>query len=471
MKVSYRREIKRNYLIIDPETDRAEGYEIRMLQDNPMEGLLHFQVRQKEDGIQFYYDITSRQPLIRMLEGQSWRAEQLRKLMIGIFGVLERMDNYLLKENQLWLTPEYIYLEPDTFQIWLCYVPGMERDFAEDMSKLLEKILERVDHQDKESVVLAYHIYQESKKENYGIADIMRLIQNRDMYEADNGLYRDRNQGDREQAEEDSIEKEYTEREYTEREYTESGYLPKSHTKRERKVYRELKEAGAEYEKRQAGSHKNQPERERSEEQRESVGILARIWNWLTGKSKEEAEAEQMVQIPWETMFREETEKEENNARSFAHSEHNRRISHKQDREERAEGYKKNQEGYKEDHQQDYKEDYKDDYPGTVLLADFSDSRKERKLRALESGMEDIALPYYPFIIGKHVHLADYQLDQEGVSRLHLRIDREGEDYYIQDLNSTNGTRWRGRLLENNERVRIDPGDEIEIAAYRYRLE
>lgn len=108
---------------------------------------------------------------------------------------------------------------------------------------------------------------------------------------------------------------------------------------------------------------------------------------------------------------------------------------------------------------------------GTVLLSEFSQKETLRTLRALDSGEADITLSYYPFVIGKQENLVDYILKRETVSRLHLRIDRSGEDYQIMDLNSTNGTIVRGRMLENNESVPLYPGDEVQIAKYRYRFE
>lgn len=92
-------------------------------------------------------------------------------------------------------------------------------------------------------------------------------------------------------------------------------------------------------------------------------------------------------------------------------------------------------------------------------------------LKALDIGEADIALSYYPFVIGKQENMVDYMLDRDTVSRLHLRIDRIGGDYQIMDLNSTNGTVVRGMLLENNEAVPLYPGDEVQIAKYRYRFE
>ena len=162
MKISYRREFKHNYLIIDPEELTWQGYESQMMSRNSIEGVLRFQLRQMDSGVRFYYEITSRQPLSRILENRNIQAEEIRRLVIGIFGVLERAERYLLMEERILLEPQYLYVDPDTFRVWLCFVPGIERNFPEDFSKLLEYLLGSVDHQDKESVVLAYGLYQET---------------------------------------------------------------------------------------------------------------------------------------------------------------------------------------------------------------------------------------------------------------------------------------------------------------------
>lgn len=42
---------------------------------------------------------------------------------------------------------------------------------------MLEYLLGKVDHQDKDGVVLAYGLFQESRRENYGMRDILRLLE------------------------------------------------------------------------------------------------------------------------------------------------------------------------------------------------------------------------------------------------------------------------------------------------------
>ena len=106
------------------------------------------------------------------------------------------------------------------------------------------------------------------------------------------------------------------------------------------------------------------------------------------------------------------------------------------------------------------------------MLADLSQDRDtgKRRLHALDSGMEDIEIEYYPFVIGKQENLADYLLQRDTVSRLHVKIDQADDGWMVQDLNSTNGTMVAGKLLENNESVEVHIGDEVWIAEFRYQF-
>ena len=47
---------------------------------------------------------------------------------------------------------------------------------------------------------------------------------------------------------------------------------------------------------------------------------------------------------------------------------------------------------------------------------------------------------------------ADIQIQADTISQLHARIDRDGETYYIEDLNSTNGTFVNDEPLAYKER-------------------
>lgn len=65
---------------------------------------------------------------------------------------------------------------------------------------------------------------------------------------------------------------------------------------------------------------------------------------------------------------------------------------------------------------------------------------------------------------------ADIQIQADTISQLHARIDRDGETYYIEDLNSTNGTFVNDEPLAYKERRKLNSNDMIRFADVRYRF-
>ena len=66
--------------------------------------------------------------------------------------------------------------------------------------------------------------------------------------------------------------------------------------------------------------------------------------------------------------------------------------------------------------------------------------------------------------------LTPYGAVQDGVSRLHATIIYEDETLFIEDMNSTNGTRINGFQLTPNRRYRLRDGDELEFGRTRATL-
>ena len=71
----------------------------------------------------------------------------------------------------------------------------------------------------------------------------------------------------------------------------------------------------------------------------------------------------------------------------------------------------------------------------------------------------------FPFFVGKDPKAADYVLNRAGVSRYHMKIDREGDRYTVADLSSTNGTFVNGTRLQPYKPQVVRRGDEVRIAA------
>ncbi len=80
----------------------------------------------------------------------------------------------------------------------------------------------------------------------------------------------------------------------------------------------------------------------------------------------------------------------------------------------------------------------------------------------------NFSLEVFPFVLGKGEKGIDGRIENPMVSRLHSQIDYINEDYYITDLNSTNGTYLNGQRLAPHEQVKLSLGDHIQFAREPY---
>ena len=71
-------------------------------------------------------------------------------------------------------------------------------------------------------------------------------------------------------------------------------------------------------------------------------------------------------------------------------------------------------------------------------------------------------------VIGKLENACDAVINLPTVSRIHAKIRKREEAYYLTDMNSRNGTAVNGRLLRPEEEYQLEPEDEIDFAQARY---
>jgi hypothetical protein len=62
-----------------------------------------------------------------------------------------------------------------------------------------------------------------------------------------------------------------------------------------------------------------------------------------------------------------------------------------------------------------------------------------------------------------YINLTPYGGEDLGVSRRHARLLRDGQEVYLMDLKSTNGTKLNGEPLPASVEKRVRDGDEITL--------
>lgn len=93
----------------------------------------------------------------------------------------------------------------------------------------------------------------------------------------------------------------------------------------------------------------------------------------------------------------------------------------------------------------------------------------ERKLYGIgKARRQKILLDGLPCLIGKEKGLVTHVISDPSVSRMHARFYEEGEAVWMQDLNSTNGTYHNGMRLRPNEKVTLEPEDEVAFGQVQF---
>lgn len=104
---------------------------------------------------------------------------------------------------------------------------------------------------------------------------------------------------------------------------------------------------------------------------------------------------------------------------------------------------------------------YEEEYGRTIYIEGSAEPVRTKRELCTPEGRVLAVLDRAVTTIGKRKEEADVVLEDMSVSRLHARIVKEKEKFYIEDLNSTNGTFKNGLRLQPYEKRELEAEDEI----------
>ena len=81
----------------------------------------------------------------------------------------------------------------------------------------------------------------------------------------------------------------------------------------------------------------------------------------------------------------------------------------------------------------------------------------------------DFELEVGTSILGKNPRVK-MQINRETISQFHAKFDYDDKNYYVEDMNSTNGTFLNDEMLNYKEKKMLVPGDVLRFADVKYRF-
>ena len=432
LQSEYIRNLNCNYerMLLDkkPEENR---YQYCIVTRGGIRGLLPCSLRYINGQAYLYYDISSTQSVAQLYAHKTIGRQWMKDFLWGMRRIRQELGRFLLDDANLLWYPEQIFQDLEKNDFYFLYVPYYEEDNG--FGKLLDYLVEHIDYEDEELVESVYKMH-----EQFGLLGNVylteKIFEDGKMLEQaseagvesnvrKNGTGRfESDRPGREQLDVDRLREEQNspERFGTERLGTERLAMQRAMYKNGQAVTDDM-------------IIETSDDGRDTERDRETVRESKRgIRYFLDGKRKKQKEEREQIRSQTGRMMQGYAVCEETTYRGIPRG-------------------------------KEQMDEQREELGRTMYMEESREEPKDSDGLFDESGKEVLRLDRQSVILGKKKEEADCVLEDASVSRMHVRITKEKDGFYLEDLNSTNGTWKNGLRLQPYEKRKLEKEDEIKM--------
>ncbi|MDF2989092.1 MAG: hypothetical protein K0R50_4602, partial [Eubacterium sp.] len=167
-----------NYLVLRvSDNSRLMNYQVQMLLNNRINGLLEFNINYIEEEINCFYNVTSKCCLASFMSRKRFFRNEFLVLMLNIINNISFIKNYLLYDINILLDEKFIYVEPEKSEVFFVYLP-FTRGKNDYKGFLLKLIVEMVNFHDEDSDNYIQRILEVIKSDVFSLSAVKTLIEN-----------------------------------------------------------------------------------------------------------------------------------------------------------------------------------------------------------------------------------------------------------------------------------------------------
>ena len=404
MKIEYIRNLNGSYMIIKDAEYLYENAELLMLLNNRIPGLLNLQVIISDGKMEYWYEITGATSFRTLLDAAPLSGTKLRCLIEDIFDMNRQLEDYLLDGENIIYLPEMVYFDRTAEKYRFCYLPGSKVAGENSLRTLTEHLLTRIDHKDANAVSMGYSLYEKSMQECCSVRELMSCI----VLPKEKNEECDLNNMDNQRHSGETAGEQAAEKEDDRKD----TFLRKKHA---------------------AG--------------KTAVGKTA-AGNTVSGNSDAEKKNTNPKRMGKKLFPGFRTQKRTEKTGIKTTPDYAEQLREIKVREVVA-------------------EPIRSDSP--TMFLNIENQIEIGKLIYQGEGREDnFLLEEDVFLIGKDAEMVNGVLRADTVSRIHARIFQQEGHYYIEDLNSTNGTFLNGKEVFYRQPVKLEKQDRISFATEEY---
>ena len=397
---------------------------------------------------QYWYNITGKQSVDTYCRMKEIGIDFIERMIISICSQIEILEWNLIDTNCLMLDPELVYITNQTQEIIFTLYPDTKGDLAQELQHLMEYLLTKIDHKDMDAVHAAYGIYEKTLDPSYSVIDIRDAI-----VEAKKASSRERVLRQQAQIEQREREIEF---ENAERNVKNEAGL--------NKIIGGLKQKLAEPSEKNQTSHSQRILRESNKVEKKPIKKESMFSKEKDGKLKDRKLKDR------NQIYRNMTEDYlmGNTGRNIFGRKEKKSVKYYRRKPYQESLNVAETPSYEVSMHEELVQEMPEVHP-TVCLADYQARPQGMLLYEGTDNRENIPLMQPLVKIGKGKGV-DAKIEKGTISHFHAQINHEQDTFYIEDLNSTNGTFVNGEGLTYKERKKLAINDIVQFADIRYRF-
>lgn len=160
------------------EGKREENFQIKMICQNHIAGLLPMHYYAVDDKNKYYYDISQKRAVQDIWGNGQYHLQNLQDFMMSLYLCTQKMEEYLLDINHLLLYPDYVYQDVKTGEIYFCFYPNADSSLMDSIKELLENLMNQADYEDKVFIEVLYALQNIVSETYCTVKDLVECCMN-----------------------------------------------------------------------------------------------------------------------------------------------------------------------------------------------------------------------------------------------------------------------------------------------------
>lgn len=158
-------------LYIEVPVPYEEDYEIRMIRNNDIPGLLKVTGIGSEGKSRYAYHTGGYISLAKKFEKETVDRDMIMEFTCQFIQTVNAVRDYILDPDGILLAPEYIYVKEGRYKF--CYLPMSYRCLKNSFHEMTEFFVKKLDYRDTEGIFLAYILHRSTLQEEYDLRAIL----------------------------------------------------------------------------------------------------------------------------------------------------------------------------------------------------------------------------------------------------------------------------------------------------------